>query len=137
MRQRLAVAVHGSQGVMVVPAGAADGSTSPASEPGMSEPDSWGMTDATITMRDRYLGAMEFEEMLATATKNQDLWAAVWRRAEVPDEVVRRLAATGGARHFLGLSGGWCGGAVNTLPLGGRLPPPAGHPPPRGLGPGF
>src|SRR4051812_20426343 len=127
MRQRLAVAVHGSQGVMMVPAGAADGSTSPASEPGMSEPDSWGMTDATITMRDRYLGAMEFEEMLATATKNQDLWAAVWRRTEVPDEFVRRVDGLGGAWHLLVLSEDWCGDAVNTVPVVARLAELAGN----------
>jgi hypothetical protein len=75
----------------------------------------------TITMRDRYLGAMEFEEMLATAAKNQDLWAAVWRRAEVPEEFIRRLAATGGAWHFLVLSEDWCGDAVNSVPIVARL----------------
>ena len=75
----------------------------------------------TITMRDRYLGAPEFGEMLATATKNADLWAAVWRRATVPDEFVQRLAALGGAWHLLVLSEDWCGDAVNTVPVVARL----------------
>jgi thioredoxin family protein len=75
----------------------------------------------TITMRDRYLGAPEFGEMLATATKNADLWAAVWRRATVPDEFVQRVAALGGARHLLVLSEDWCGDAVNTVPVVARL----------------
>ena len=75
----------------------------------------------TITMRDRYLGAPEFEEMLASAEKNVDLWAAVWRRAVVPDEFVRRVAALGGAWHLLVLSEDWCGDAVNTVPVVARL----------------
>jgi hypothetical protein len=86
------------------------------------------MTDTKLlTMRDRYLGAMEFEEVLATATVNQDLWAAVWRRAVVPEEFVRRLAATGGAWHFLVLSEDWCGDAVNTVPVVARLAELAGN----------
>jgi len=75
----------------------------------------------TITMRDRYLGAPEFGEMLATATKNADLWAAVWRRATVPDEFVQRLAALGGAWHLLVLSEDWCGDSINQLPLIARV----------------
>jgi hypothetical protein len=86
------------------------------------------MTDTTLTtMRDRYLGAMEFEEMLATATANQDLWAAVWRRAQVPEGLVQRLGAIGGAWHFLVLSEDWCGDAVNTVPIVARLAELAGN----------
>jgi len=75
----------------------------------------------TITMRDRYLGAPEFGEMLAAATKNEELWAAVWRRTVVPDEFVQRVAALGGAWHLLVLSEDWCGDAVNTVPIVARL----------------
>ena len=75
----------------------------------------------TITLRERYLGAPEFEEMLATVEKNADLWAAVWRRAKVPDEHVRRVAALGGAWHLLVLSEDWCGDAVNSVPAVARL----------------
>jgi len=75
----------------------------------------------TITMRDRYLGAPEFGEMLASATKNEELWAAVWRRAVVPDEFVQRVAALGGAWHLLVLSEDWCGDAVNTVPVVAKL----------------
>jgi hypothetical protein len=73
------------------------------------------------TSRDRYLGAPEFEEMLATVEENVDLWAAVWRRAVVPDEYVRRVAALGGAWHLLVLSEDWCGDAVNTVPVVAKL----------------
>lgn len=75
----------------------------------------------TITMRERYLGAPEFGEMLASATKNADLWAAVWRRATVPGELVQRVATLGGAWHLLVLSEDWCGDAVNTVPVVARL----------------
>jgi hypothetical protein len=75
----------------------------------------------TITLRERYLGAPEFEEMLATAEKNAELWAAVWRRAAVPDELVQRAAALGGAWHLLILSEDWCGDAVNTVPVIAKL----------------
>jgi hypothetical protein len=74
-----------------------------------------------MTMRERYLGAPEFEEVLASATKNPDLWAAVWRRAAVPDEFVQRVAALGDAWHLLVLSEDWCGDAVNTVPVVARL----------------
>jgi hypothetical protein len=72
-------------------------------------------------MRERYLGAPEFEEMLAAAAQNAGLWASVWRRAAVPDEVVRRVAALGGAWHLLVLSEDWCGDAWNTVPIIARL----------------
>jgi hypothetical protein len=75
----------------------------------------------TITLRERYLGSPEFEEMLATAEKNAELWAAVWRRAKVPDEFVQRVAALGGAWHLLVLSEDWCGDAVNTVPVIAKL----------------
>ena len=73
------------------------------------------------TPRDRYLGAPEFDEMLATAEENADLWAAVWRRAVVPEEYLRRVAALGGAWHLLVLSEDWCGDAVNTVPVVAKL----------------
>ncbi len=78
------------------------------------------MTD-TMTMRDRYLGAPEFEDMLASADKNADLWASVWRRAAVSEEYLRRVNAVGGAWHLLVLSEDWCGDAVNTVPVVAKL----------------
>jgi hypothetical protein len=72
-------------------------------------------------MRERYLGAPEFEDMLAAAEKNADLWAAVWRRAVVSEEHQRRVAALGGAWHLLVLSEDWCGDAVNTVPIVAKL----------------
>ena len=72
-------------------------------------------------MRERYLGAPEFDEMLATAEKNADLWAAVSRRAKVPKEYLQRVAALDRAWHLLVLSEDWCGDAVNSVPVVARL----------------
>jgi hypothetical protein len=74
-----------------------------------------------VSLRDRFLAAPDFESMLASARKNVELWSAVWRRAQVGDEFLRRVAAVGGAWHLLALSEDWCGDAVNTLPVVARL----------------
>jgi hypothetical protein len=74
-----------------------------------------------VSLRDRFLAAPDFEAMLASARKNVELWTAVWRRARVGDEYLRRVAAVGGAWHLLALSEDWCGDAVNTLPVVARL----------------
>lgn len=89
-------------------------------EHGPVRADMCGMTE-TMTLRERYLGATGFEAMLASAEKNAELWAAVWRRAKVPDEFVQRVAALGGPWHLLILSEDWCGDAVNTVPIIAKL----------------
>jgi hypothetical protein len=72
-------------------------------------------------LRDRYLAAPDFEAMLGSVDKNAELWAAVWRRAEVDAEHVRRIEALGSAWHLLVLSEDWCGDAVNTVPVIAKL----------------
>ena len=59
--------------------------------------------------------------MLASAQKNAELWAGVWRRAAAPAAFVDRVNALPGAWHLLVLSADWCGDAVNTLPAIARL----------------
>ena len=59
--------------------------------------------------------------MLASVQKNADLWAAVSRRAVVPQEFVDRVDNVGGQWHLLVLSADWCGDAVNTVPAIARL----------------
>ena len=73
------------------------------------------------SLRQRYLAAPDFEAMLGSVRKNADLWAAIWRRVEVPEEYVRRVADLGGAWHLLALSEDWCGDAVNTVPVVAKL----------------
>ena len=83
-----------------------------------------GPRDAPATpdsLRERYLAAQDFEAMLRSVVRNADLWAAVWRRAEVGDDYVRRVAELGGEWHLLVLSEDWCGDAVNTLPVVAKL----------------
>ncbi|HEV7991720.1 MAG TPA: thioredoxin family protein [Gemmatimonadaceae bacterium] len=75
----------------------------------------------SASLRERYLAAPDFVTMLGSVGKNADLWAAVWRRAEVGDEYVRRVTALGGAWHLLVLSEDWCGDAVNTVPVVAKL----------------
>ena len=74
-----------------------------------------------IALRERFLGAQKFEDMLAGAQKNAELWAGVWRRAAAPDTLIDRVNALPGAWHLLVLSADWCGDAVNTLPAIARL----------------
>ncbi|MBW8769049.1 MAG: thioredoxin family protein [Gemmatimonadetes bacterium] len=72
-------------------------------------------------LRARFRAAPDFEQMLAKVAKNTDLWAAVWRRAVVGEEYVRRVAAVEGIWHLLVLSEDWCGDAVNTVPVVAKL----------------
>jgi len=59
--------------------------------------------------------------MLETVKQNADLWSAVWRRAVVGEEYLRRVAAVAGIWHLLVLSEDWCGDAVNTVPVVAKL----------------
>ena len=69
----------------------------------------------------RWTAAPTFAEWLPTAQKNHDLWEAVYRNADVPEEIGARAAALGGPWHLLVLSEDWCGDAVNTVPVVQRL----------------
>ncbi len=69
----------------------------------------------------RFVAGVDFNAMLATVQKNADLWAAVARRAVVPQEYVDRVNALGGRWHLLVLSADWCGDAVNSVPAIARL----------------
>ncbi|HVZ76649.1 MAG TPA: thioredoxin family protein [Gemmatimonadaceae bacterium] len=69
----------------------------------------------------RWAAAPTFEQWLPTAQKNADLWAAIYKNAQVPDEFIVRAMRTGGPWHLLVLSEDWCGDAVNTVPVVQRL----------------
>ena len=79
------------------------------------------MTGMLATLEQRYLAAPDFQAMLGGVNDTPELWAAVAKRATVLDEHVARVAALGGSWHLLVLSEGWCGDAVNTLPVVARL----------------
>jgi hypothetical protein len=73
------------------------------------------------SMRGRFLAAPDFASMLASAQNNVELWEAVWRRAQVDEAYLLRVAALAGMWHLLVLSEDWCGDAVNTLPVVAKL----------------
>ena len=66
--------------------------------------------------RERYCGGLTFDDMVATATHNVELWKAVRARATVDEEALRRVRFLGGEWQLLVLSEDWCGDSVNTLP---------------------
>jgi hypothetical protein len=74
-----------------------------------------------MALRDRFRRAATIEELIATVTKNVELWAAMWRHARVDDAYVRRVSSLPGRWHLLVLSEDWCGDAVNTVPIVARL----------------
>lgn len=71
-------------------------------------------------LRDRYKAASTLDEAIAQATKNEDLWAGMRKRAQVPEDLVERVRSLP-KRYLLALSEDWCGDAVNTLPYVARL----------------
>lgn len=73
------------------------------------------------TLQERYGAGQTFPEFLAHAAANADLWKAVYARAHVQEAALARAASLGGPWHLLVLVEDWCGDAVNTLPVLGRL----------------
>lgn len=85
------------------------------------------MTISRSTLRDRYHAGADFATMLASVRTNASLWEAIWRRAEVAEELVQRVRSLGDRWHLLVLSEDWCGDAVNTVPYVARLARLAGN----------
>lgn len=71
-------------------------------------------------MRERFEGAMDFQEYLDHVQANRTLWRGLYDRARVPDELLAAGAAMEGRWHLLALSEDWCGDAVNALPVVAR-----------------
>jgi len=70
----------------------------------------------------RYTTAPEFRDYLGRVERNRDLWAAVYRKGQIPQEVrAEGEALVSRPLHLLALSEDWCGDAVNTLPLVARF----------------
>lgn len=74
-----------------------------------------------MTLGERYERGASFEDYIAQAEKNRDLWRALAERARVPEEIAARARALPGHRHLLVLAEDWCGDAVNTVPVIARL----------------
>jgi hypothetical protein len=72
---------------------------------------------AINSLRARYERGVPFDQFVADAAANVELWHALARRAETPDSVIRDVESFGGQWHLLVLTEDWCGDAVNTLPV--------------------
>jgi hypothetical protein len=71
--------------------------------------------------RERYERALRFEEYVATAAKNAELWRSLYRTVSLPPELVERAGTVQARWHLLVLSEDWCGDAVNAVPVIARL----------------
>jgi hypothetical protein len=69
-----------------------------------------------MDLAERFAAAQTFDEFVAGAKKNQELWRGIYRLARVPDGALERAAALGARYHLLILVEDWCGDAVNTVP---------------------
>ena len=72
-------------------------------------------------LESRFRAAPTYEQYVATARANAELWRGVYQLARVPDDLARRAADLPVSRHVLILSEDWCGDAVNTVPLIARI----------------
>lgn len=68
------------------------------------------------SLAERFESALSWEQFLAATVELHDLWLAVARRAEVPEEFARRAREIPGRWKLLVLAEDWCGDAVNSLP---------------------
>jgi hypothetical protein len=68
-------------------------------------------------MRDRFRSGWTFDEMMAAAQANTDLWRSIRTRATVEDEAVRRMESLDCTWHLLVLSEDWCSDSVSTVPF--------------------
>jgi hypothetical protein len=73
------------------------------------------------TLQERFSAGQTFPDFLSHAVANAELWRAVFARAHAEDAALARAASLGGPWHLLVLVEDWCGDAVNTLPVLGRL----------------
>ena len=73
------------------------------------------------TLPERFSAGQTFPEFLEHAVANAALWRAVSAHARVEEAALARAASLGGPWHLLVLVEDWCGDAVNTLPVLGRV----------------
>jgi hypothetical protein len=73
------------------------------------------------TLQERFSAGQTFPDFLAHAVANAELWRAVYAHAKADEAALARAASLGGPWHLLVLVEDWCGDAVNTLPVLGRV----------------
>lgn len=67
-------------------------------------------------LADVYENGWSYDEMVAAAAMNVELYSITRARAVAPEEFATRIVATGRRWHLLSVSEDWCGDSVNTLP---------------------
>lgn len=72
-------------------------------------------------LRSRFLSGETFAEFLARPKKYKELWEALYKRAAIPEEILKRAQMLQQPWHLLVLSEDWCGDSMNSLPLVARL----------------
>lgn len=68
------------------------------------------------SLADVFENGSTYDEMVAAATTNVDLYRISRARAVAPGEFTARVVETGRRWHLLSISEDWCGDSVNTLP---------------------
>src|SRR5690606_26653866 len=75
----------------------------------------------SLPLADQFAEGQTFEDFVASADANAELWRSIASRTSVPEAVVERVAALGGPWKLLVLNEDWCGDAVNTVPVVAKL----------------
>lgn len=65
----------------------------------------------------KWAEGITYAEFLPTATENVGLWEGVYKRAEIPQEILDRATSLPGNWKLLILSADWCGDASNIVPV--------------------
>ncbi|MBA3343623.1 MAG: thioredoxin family protein [Gemmatimonadaceae bacterium] len=74
-----------------------------------------------LDLKDRFAGGESFSALLSRPKGNDDLWNAVYKRAELDRDALDRLTRVTGEWHLLVLNEPWCGDSLNILPVIARL----------------
>lgn len=69
------------------------------------------------SLETRFRDGLSFDEMVASAQSNVELYASLRARAHADAGLADRIEATGRRWHLLALSEDWCGDSVNILPV--------------------
>jgi hypothetical protein len=69
----------------------------------------------------RYHAGSTFEQLLERPKTNSELWTALYKRAQIDDDLRERASTISSPVHMLALNEDWCGDSVNILPYVARL----------------
>ena len=76
---------------------------------------------------ERFAAGATFEQLLARPKNNTELWNAVYRRAVLDDDALRRVRSIEHRFNILVINEDWCGDSINILPFVARLAEASDH----------